>query len=51
MTDISDEEINLKMPARKTLLFDEEITWVKKERNEDFRFLMGCFDGVIFYSN
>ena len=33
------------MQARKTLLLNEGILWVKKEGNEDFDVAMGCFDG------
>ena len=36
ITEISDEDVNLIMQARKILLFKECIPWVKKERNEDF---------------
>ena len=43
MTEISDEDINLIMQARKTL-FNEGIPWVKKEGNEDFDVTMGCFN-------
>ena len=32
------------MQARKTLLFNEVIPWVKKEGNQDFDVPMGCFD-------
>ena len=42
ITQITDEDIILKMQARKTLLFNEEISWVKK----DFDVLVGCFDGA-----
>ena len=30
----------------KTLLFDEKISWVKKDGSEDFDVPMGCFDAV-----
>ena len=33
MTEISDEDINLIIQARQTVLSDEGIPWVKKERN------------------
>ena len=39
-----DISINLIMHARKTLLFNEGILWVKKEGNENFDVPMGCFD-------
>ena len=44
ITEISDEDINLKMQARKTLSLNEGIPWAKKEGNEDFDVPMGCFD-------
>ena len=31
--------------SRKTLLFNEKISWVKKDGSEDFDVRMGCFDG------
>ena len=34
------------MQARKTLLFNEIIPWVKKEGKEHFDVPMGCFDGT-----
>ena len=34
------------MQARKTLLFNEGIPWVKKEGNEDFDVPTGCFVGT-----
>ena len=46
MTEISDEDIDLIMQARKTLLFNEGIPWVKKRGDEDSGVLMSCFDGV-----
>ena len=45
MNEISVEDINLIMQARKTLLFSEALSWVEKERNKDFHVSMGCFDG------
>ena len=33
MTEISDEDINLIIQARQTVLSNEGIPWVKKERN------------------
>ena len=49
VTKITDEDINLIMQARKTLLFNEGIPWVKKEGHEDFDVPMGCFDGAEVY--
>ena len=46
MTEIPNEKINLIMQARKTLLFNEIIPWVKKEEKEHFDVPMGCFDGT-----
>ena len=46
ITDISDEELNIIMESRKTLLFNNEIPWVKKEGNENFDVPMGCYDGA-----
>ena len=43
MIEISYEDINLIMQARKMLLFNESILWVKKEGNEDFDVPMVCF--------
>lgn len=34
------------MQIKKSLLFNEDIPWVKKENNEDFDVLMGCFSGA-----
>ena len=34
------------MQARKILLFNEGIPWVKNKKNEDFDVPMNCFDGA-----
>ena len=34
------------MHSRKTLLFWQDSTWVKKEGDEDFDIPMGCYDGA-----
>ena len=34
------------MQARKTLLFNDSKSWLKKFGNEDFDVSMGCFDGA-----
>ena len=34
------------MQARKILLFNEGIPWVKNKKNEDFDVQMNCFDGA-----
>ena len=44
ITEITEEDINLIMEARKALLFNDGIPWVKKKGNEDFDVPMGCFD-------
>ena len=46
ITEIPDRDRNLTMQARKTLLLNEGIPWVKKDGNEDFDVPMGCFDGA-----
>ena len=43
---ISNEEIDIIMQARKTLLFYEKEIWIKKDGNEDFDVPMGCYDGA-----
>ena len=42
ITDISDEELNIIMESKKNLLFNNEISWVKKEGNENFDVPMGA---------
>ena len=41
---ITDEEISVIMPVRKTLLFNINKPWVKKFRNKHFGVPLGCFD-------
>ena len=43
---ISDQQWNIILHARKTLLFTEGESWVKKSGQEDFDVPMGCFDGA-----
>ena len=43
---ISDNDLNKIMNARKTLLFHHEEPWMKKNGEEDFDVLMGCHDGA-----
>lgn len=43
---ISFQELEIILQARKTLLFHEGETWVKKSGNEDFDVTMGCFNGA-----
>ena len=44
ITEITEEDINLIMQARKTLLFNEDVAWEKREGNEYFDIPMGYFD-------
>ena len=44
--DFTSGELEMIMHSRKTLLFWQDCTWVKKEGNEDFDIPMGCYDGV-----
>ena len=46
IVDIPDEDLSVTMQSRKTLLFSEEVPWLKKERDEDFDVPMGCYDGA-----
>ena len=46
ITEITDEDTNLIMEARKTILFNEGITWVKKKENDNLGGPMCCFDGA-----
>ena len=43
---ISEQNMLIIMHARRTLLFKDGEPWVKKTGNEEFVFLMGCFDGA-----
>ena len=43
---ISDNDLNKIMNARKTLLFHHEEPWMKKIGEEDFHVPMGCHDGA-----
>ena len=42
--DFTSDELELIMHSRKTLLFWQDSTWVKKEGDEDFDIPMGCYD-------
>ena len=48
ITPISDENLNIIMQSRKTLLFHNQEPWVKREGEEDFNVPMGCSDGQKF---
>ena len=43
---MSDNDLNIIMNARKTLLFHHEEPWMKKNEEEDFDVPMGCHDGA-----
>ena len=43
---ISDNDLNMTMNARKTLLFYHEEPWMKKNGEEEFGVPMGCHDGA-----
>ena len=40
------DELEIVLHSRKTLLFWNQSTWVKKHGNEDFDIPMGCYDGT-----
>ena len=42
--DFISDELEIMMHSRKTLLFWQNSTWVKKEGDEDFDIPMGCYD-------
>ena len=44
--DISDYNLSLINQGRKTLLFHENTSWLKKEDNKGFDVPMDCFDGA-----
>ena len=44
--DFTCDELEIIMHSRKTLLFWQDSTWVKKEGDEDFDIPMGCYDGA-----
>ena len=44
--DFTSDELEMIMHSRKTLLFWQDSTWVKKEGDEDFDIPMGCYDGA-----
>ena len=46
LVNISDEEINTIMHSRKSLLFNNTDTWIKKNGDPDFDVTMGSFDGA-----
>ena len=45
-TTISDKDIDIIMHCRKSLLFDNETTWTKKNHSDMFDVTMGSFDGA-----
>ena len=46
LTDIPDQEKTIILHSRKSLLFDAENDWVKKNRAGLFDVTMGCYDGA-----
>ena len=44
ITSISDEDLDIIMQSRKTLLFHNQEPWVKRG-DKDFDLPMGCYDG------
>ena len=45
-TTISDKDIDIIMHCRKSLLFDNETAWTKKNHSSMFDVTMGSFDGA-----
>ena len=43
---ITEQGLSIIMQSRKTLLFQNSESWVKKTGNEDFDVPMGCYDGA-----
>ena len=46
ITTTSNEELDIIMQSRKTLLFHNQEPWVKRDGDEDFDVPMGCCDGA-----
>ena len=46
VTNINDDLLSIIMQSRKTLLFNNNETWVKKTREENFDVPMDCYDGA-----
>ena len=46
ITTISNEELDIIMQSRKTLLFHNQEPWVKRDGDEDFDVPIGCCDGA-----
>ena len=44
--EFTSDELEIIMHSRKTLLFWQNSTWVKKESHKDFDIPMGCYDGT-----
>ena len=45
-TQVSKQDIKTVMDARKSLLFDKDTPWIKKDSNELFDVTMGSYDGA-----
>ena len=43
---MSDNDLNIIINTKKTLLFHHQQPWMKKNREEDFEVPMGCYDGA-----
>ena len=46
LTTIIDDNIPIIMHAKKSLLLDKEVSWIKKNGENMFEVTMGCFDGA-----
>ena len=46
LVDITEEEYSIIMHSWKILFFQNSEPWVKKDGNEDFDVLKGCYDGA-----
>ena len=45
-TTISEEDVEIIMHSRKTVLFDKDEPWVKRGDSPMFDVAMGCYDGA-----
>ena len=46
LIEITDQDLAITIKARKTLLFQNTESWIKKSGTEDFDVPMGCYDGA-----
>ena len=49
-TTISDKDMGIIIHCRKSLLFDNETAWTKKNHSDMFDVTMGSFDGAEVFS-